>query len=174
MPVKDITLFIKQGLLTQQAPCEFCNSSEATGWMTEKSGFDSPQKQDISLLHSIQTGSGAHLASQWIQGPGREASDPLPTSAEVKNTWSYTSLPSYVFMACRLRTWTILWGVHVQNGGQQQLMVMTEGWSCGKKLCYATLIWTGVVWRSYELGLFDGVNFFFTPHHTYFFVLLIG
>jgi hypothetical protein len=44
---------------------------------------------------------------QWILGalsagvkrPGREADHSLPFSAEVKNTWVYTSTASYVFMA---------------------------------------------------------------------------
>jgi hypothetical protein len=31
--------------------------------------------------------------------PGREADHSLPTSAEVKNTWIYTSTPQYAFMA---------------------------------------------------------------------------
>jgi hypothetical protein len=44
---------------------------------------------------------------QWVLGalslgvkrPGREADHSLPSSAEVKNAWSYTSTPPYVFMA---------------------------------------------------------------------------
>jgi hypothetical protein len=44
---------------------------------------------------------------QWIAGalslevkrPGREADISLPSSAEVKNAWSYTSTLHYVFMA---------------------------------------------------------------------------
>jgi hypothetical protein len=44
---------------------------------------------------------------QWVPGavsvgvkrPGREADDSLPSSAEVKNAWSYTFTPQYVFMA---------------------------------------------------------------------------
>jgi hypothetical protein len=35
--------------------------------------------------------------SPWRSGRG--ADPPLPSSAEVKNTWSYTSPPQYVFMA---------------------------------------------------------------------------
>jgi hypothetical protein len=31
---------------------------------------------------------------------GREADNTPPSSAEVKNAWSYTSTPQYVFMAC--------------------------------------------------------------------------
>jgi hypothetical protein len=44
---------------------------------------------------------------QWIPGaispvvklPGREADHSPPSSAEVKNAWSYSPLPQYVFMA---------------------------------------------------------------------------
>jgi hypothetical protein len=44
---------------------------------------------------------------QWVPGalslgvkrPGREADHSSPSSAEVKNAWSYTSTPQYVFMA---------------------------------------------------------------------------
>jgi hypothetical protein len=44
---------------------------------------------------------------QWVQGafylgvkrPGHEADHSLPSSAEVKNAWSCTSTPQYVFMA---------------------------------------------------------------------------
>jgi hypothetical protein len=50
---------------------------------------------------------------QWVPGalssrvnlPGREADHSPPTSAEVKNTWIYTSTPSRVFMAWRLISW---------------------------------------------------------------------
>jgi hypothetical protein len=44
---------------------------------------------------------------QWVPGalslhvkrPGREADYSPPSSAEVKNAWSYTSIPHYVFMS---------------------------------------------------------------------------
>jgi hypothetical protein len=39
----------------------------------------------LSLLHSVQTDSGAHPASY-----------PMRTRAEVKNAWNYTSTPRYV------------------------------------------------------------------------------
>jgi hypothetical protein len=34
-----------------------------------------------------------------VKLPGREAGHSPPSSAEVKNAWSYTSTPQYVFMA---------------------------------------------------------------------------
>jgi hypothetical protein len=44
---------------------------------------------------------------EWIPGilppavkrPGLEADNSPPSSVEIKNTWSYTSTPPYVFMA---------------------------------------------------------------------------
>jgi hypothetical protein len=63
---------------------------------------------NFSLHHRIQNGSGAYPASyQWVPGalslgikrPGREADHSPPSSAEVKNAWSYNSTPKYVFMA---------------------------------------------------------------------------
>jgi hypothetical protein len=39
---------------------------------------------------------------QWIPGikrPGREADHSPPTSAGVRNTWIYTSIPPHVFMS---------------------------------------------------------------------------
>jgi len=56
----------------------------------------------FSLHHHVQTGSGVHPASHLIgtrvSFPGvkrqvREANHSLPTSAEIKNAWSYTSTP---------------------------------------------------------------------------------
>jgi hypothetical protein len=37
--------------------------------------------------------------SLGVDRPGREADYSPPTSAEVKNTWIYTSNPPYAFMA---------------------------------------------------------------------------
>jgi hypothetical protein len=43
--------------------------------------------------------------SPGVKWPGREADYSPPSSAEVKNAWSYTSTPSEVFMAwCYLST----------------------------------------------------------------------
>jgi hypothetical protein len=50
---------------------------------------------------------------QWVRGalslvvkrPGREADHSPPSNAEVKNAWSCTSTPQYVFMAwCSVKT----------------------------------------------------------------------
>jgi hypothetical protein len=61
-----------------------------------------------SLHHRVHNGSGAHPSSYpmgttdislGIKRPEREADHSPPSSAEVKNAWSYTSIPQYVFMA---------------------------------------------------------------------------
>jgi hypothetical protein len=72
-------------------------------------GFDSRRGLGIFLF---ATASGTALGPtqpplQWIpgalslgiKGPGREADHSPPSNAEVKNAWSYTSTPQYVFMA---------------------------------------------------------------------------
>jgi hypothetical protein len=43
-------------------------------------------------------GNGGAL-SLGVKWPGPEADHSPPSSAEVKNAWSYTSTPQYVFMA---------------------------------------------------------------------------
>jgi hypothetical protein len=48
-----------------------CSAAGVTaGWTTEGSEFESRWIQECSLLHSVQTGSGAHPASliQWVPG----------------------------------------------------------------------------------------------------------
>jgi hypothetical protein len=57
---------------------------------------------NFSLLHRVQTGSGAYLASYPMgtsgafpggRAPRREAEHSPQFSAKVKNEWSYTSTP---------------------------------------------------------------------------------
>jgi hypothetical protein len=57
-------------------------SDYATGWTTEKSGFDSRQDEEFCLLHSVQTGSGARLA---LYSMGTLGSFPRSTAV---GTWS--------------------------------------------------------------------------------------
>jgi hypothetical protein len=80
-------------------------------WTTKGSDVESQWGKEFSLLHVVQTGSGAHQSSyppiQWVPGaispvvkrPGLEADYQPPTSAEIKKTWVYTSTPPYFFMA---------------------------------------------------------------------------
>jgi hypothetical protein len=82
---------------------EICLESEsrdspvgiATGYGLDDRGigFRVSVKQEFSLLHVVQTGSGAHSASYpvgtgdsflGVKWPGREADHSPPTSAEVK------------------------------------------------------------------------------------------
>jgi hypothetical protein len=55
---------------------------------------------NFSIHHRVQNGSGAHPASYpialslGVKQPGRGADHSNPSSAEVKNEWSYTSTTS--------------------------------------------------------------------------------
>jgi hypothetical protein len=69
-------------------------------------GFDSQQGQDFSPHHRAPTGSVPHPASypkvqeeisSWVKQQGLEASNSLPSSAEVKNAGAIPPL-SHVFM----------------------------------------------------------------------------
>jgi hypothetical protein len=80
----------------------------ATSRTADGKEFESQYGQVFSLLHVVQTGSGAHTASnpkctralsREIKQPKREADHSPPNSAKVKNTWIYTSIILYVFMA---------------------------------------------------------------------------
>jgi hypothetical protein len=77
----------------------------ARGWTT---GVRLPAGAgDFSLNYCVQTGSDAHPASYpmgtgvfspGIKRPGHEADHSPPSSAEIKNEWSYSSAHPYVFM----------------------------------------------------------------------------
>jgi hypothetical protein len=55
---------------------------------------------------------GTSGAYPGIKQPGREADDSSKSSAEVKNTWSYTSTPQYFFMVwCLIKQTIHLQGV---------------------------------------------------------------
>jgi hypothetical protein len=45
---------------------------------------------------------GIWALSTGVKRPGREVGHSLPTSAEVKKTWIYTSTLPYIFLAWRL------------------------------------------------------------------------
>jgi hypothetical protein len=71
----------------------------ATGWMI---GGSSPGRAGNFSRHRIQAGSGTHPASYpigkrypslGVKRPVHEADHSPPSSAEVKNAWSYTSTP---------------------------------------------------------------------------------
>jgi hypothetical protein len=71
-----------------------------TGLQTGRLGFDSQQgRHFFSLRHRVQTDSGAsypvhtEAISLGVKRSGREARHSLPSSAEAKNAWNYTSTP---------------------------------------------------------------------------------
>jgi hypothetical protein len=75
--------------------------------MTEGSEFETQYGQEFSLLHVVQTGCGAHLASYpvctvgsfpGVKQQGHKDDDSSPASDEVKKMWIYTSTPTYAFM----------------------------------------------------------------------------
>jgi hypothetical protein len=82
--------------------CEFCPEVPDDRW------FESQQRLRIFLFTTlsrpalgptqppIQCVPGA--VSLRVKRPGREADHSLPSSAEVKNAWSYTSTLQYSFM----------------------------------------------------------------------------
>jgi hypothetical protein len=81
----------------------------ATDWTMGVLGCDSRRRLRIFLFTtaSITALGPTQPPIQWVPGalnlgekrPGREADHSPPSSAEVKNAWSYTSTPQYVFMA---------------------------------------------------------------------------
>jgi hypothetical protein len=84
-------------------------SVEELSYGLDDRGFDSLQGLGIFLFTAVsRTALGSTQPPiQWVLGTlslgvkrlGREVDHSLPSSAEVKNVWSYTSTPQYVFMA---------------------------------------------------------------------------
>jgi hypothetical protein len=69
-----------------------------------ESELKSWQCQEFSFLQIVQTVSAAHSAYQRLfpgcrAYQGREAVHSHPSSPEVKDTWIYGSILSYIFMA---------------------------------------------------------------------------
>jgi hypothetical protein len=73
----------------------FCNAPERSS---------SPSRRGLRIFFTTAT---RMVPIQWVPGtlslgvkrPGRKADHSPPCSVEVKNAWSYTSTPQYVFMA---------------------------------------------------------------------------
>ena len=69
--------------------------------------------KDFSLLQNVETDCGVHITycsmgadvlSSEVKRPGCEAYHFPPYSTEIKNEWSYTSIPLYVFTVRRATT----------------------------------------------------------------------
>jgi hypothetical protein len=79
------------------------------GWMIGVRGFNSWQGLGIFLFTTMSRMAPGPTQPpiQWVPGalslgvkrPGREADHSPPSSAKVKNEWSYTSTPQYALMA---------------------------------------------------------------------------
>jgi hypothetical protein len=79
-----------------------------TGWTIRVLGFDSRRELGIFLVTTVSRPAlgPTQPPIQWVPGtlslgvkrPAREADHSPPPSAEVKNVWSYTPTPQYVFM----------------------------------------------------------------------------
>jgi hypothetical protein len=100
--------------LVTELLCIYSSVSTVTRLRAVRSGFDSRQGQRTDVFASafIPALGPIQPPIQWVldalspevKRPGREADHSPPSSAEVKNAWSYTSTPQYVFMASRLIT----------------------------------------------------------------------
>jgi hypothetical protein len=55
----------------------------------------------MSFSYHVQTGCGAFSPLFSEYRPGRKADHSLPCSAEIKNTWSYTSTSPSLFIKYR-------------------------------------------------------------------------
>jgi hypothetical protein len=76
------------------------------GWTIGVLGFNSRRGLGIFLFTTVsRTALGytqPHIQgalSLGVKRPGSETDHSPPSSAEIKNTWSYTSTPQYAFMA---------------------------------------------------------------------------
>jgi hypothetical protein len=74
----------------------------ATGYRLNGRGSVPGRTKDVSLLHSVQTRSGAHQASYPVstgalspeeERPGREVDHSPPSSVEIKNDGAIPPLP---------------------------------------------------------------------------------
>jgi hypothetical protein len=80
---------------------------QAIGWITQ---VQSLAWSGISLHYCIQTGSGAHPASDSMgigccdKVAGEWTDHSPPSSAKDENAWSFTSNPPYIIMAWHLST----------------------------------------------------------------------
>jgi hypothetical protein len=93
IPESLLTNLLRAGKLSQY-------SDWATGW-TIGVRFQEGEKTGFFLFTTASRPVRGTIQSpiQWVKRPGREADHSSPSTAEVKNPWSYNSPPPYVFMA---------------------------------------------------------------------------
>jgi hypothetical protein len=93
-----------------------CSKNTDTDWTIGVLGFDFRRGSGIFLFTNMsRTALGSTQPPiQWVDGalslgvkrPRHEADHSPPSTAEVKDVWSYTSTPQYVFMAwCLVKHW---------------------------------------------------------------------
>jgi hypothetical protein len=91
---------LKGELLTD--PCPVIVPTDVTQLKWAIYGMRNWERQKVEIFSSPRRPDRLWGPIQWVPGvkrPGRETDHSLPTSAEVKNTWIYTSTPPYVFVA---------------------------------------------------------------------------
>jgi len=83
--------------------------------------FSSPPRPDRLWGSTYLLSNGKFdVLSLRLKRPGREADHLPPYSVEVKNAWSYTSTPPYIFMAwCLIKHRTHLHGMVLSQAPEQ-------------------------------------------------------
>jgi len=83
-------------------------------------------------------GGGGGGCFPGVKQPGRETDQLPPSSAEVKNTWSCTSIPLYVFMAwCLIKHRIRLHGVVLSQAQGQLYFYFTSTLLLLRRLVYS-------------------------------------
>ena len=61
-----------------------------------------PNNSDRSGAHPTSCSVDAGALTSGVNGPGNDSGNSSPSSADVKNVWSYITLSQYAFNACCL------------------------------------------------------------------------
>jgi hypothetical protein len=84
-------------------------SSPDRGWEF----FSSPPRPDRIWISPNLLSSGYQSSSLGLKRPVCEADHSPPSSAEVKNAWSYTSTPQHAFCCYKVKSLPPAWGFGV-------------------------------------------------------------
>ena len=108
---------------------------------------------------------------QFLRGvkrPGREAEHSPPSSAEIKNEWSYTPTASYAFVACKRKTFFLLywtWKFNIYCAGVWENC--ENGHADVSERIYAIImLFTHVQWKVTKLSWNVGMLYHFVPADT--------